>query len=123
MKIKVEDIFMLVDGLNELNKKELPVSLSLKLQRNSLKINDEVDLITKMKKEILNKYKELEENDKSEDSNYYDIATEELEDLDSQEIDIDLQVVSTKELEECGAMIKPMTLMQLNTIITEEEED
>lgn len=119
MNIKVEDVFLLVDGFNELNQKDLPVSMSFKLQKNSFKVNEEVELITKMRQSIVDKYKKLEEDNEGVD--YYEIATKELEELDSQETDIDLQMISAKELEECGILIKPMTLMQLEKVISEED--
>lgn len=125
MKITVQDVFNLVEGLNEINEKELPVSLAFKLQRNSLKINDEAKTAQEFEQKIIDKYKH-----KTTDEGQAFIKNEKLEafnkekdELMSQEIDVGLQQIEISDLNIDGLMIKPRVLMLLDKIIKEDENE
>lgn len=115
MKLKISEIKELVDGLNEIVQKEMNISLSFKVKRNAMKINDEVKIISEMRESIVEKYdlENAEEHNK---------ALEELDELNNQEVDIELQMLSVSELEESNISVKPSVLANLEPIITDDNE-
>lgn len=125
MKITTKKIRELVEGFNELIDKEMPISLSYRIQRNAVKINKESELIHQMTKKIIDKYKddELSDSDKIViKEEFRKKFGEEMEELEEQEIEVDLDLLNLKELEVSGVSIKPASLMLLEPIIEFEED-
>lgn len=125
MKITIKDVFNLVEGLNEINEKELPVSLAFKLQRNSLKISEESKSAQDFENKIVSKYRSGTSEDgqimiKNKDLESFN---KEKEELMAQEVEVDLQQIAISDLDTSELTIKPRTLLLLDKIIKEDKED
>lgn len=122
MKIKVADLYNLSLGLNELSKKELPIALAFKIQRAQKKVSEELIASDKVRQSLIEKYKEKEldngvvqvKKDKLDEFN------EKINELMSQEIDLDIEKINIDDLEKSVEKVKPQTLMQLETILNAE---
>lgn len=115
MKIKVADLYNLSLGLADLADKELPISISLKIQRNQKAVSEELISSDKVRQKIIKEHTE-----KKLDDGLVKLTPKGIEKMDElmeQEIEIELQDISLEELE--GISIKPKTLTQLKTILNE----
>lgn len=128
MKLKLQEINEIIEGLNDINKKEMPMQTAYKFQKNSLRINDEMKTIQDMKDAILEKYrdhdvkdKELEEGKAKLKDEFVDKYYEDVEELNNIECDLDIAMIEIGELE--GVLVSPRTLLALDKIIYQEEAE
>jgi len=63
LKLKLNDLYSLSLGLVSLIEKELPISLAFKIQRIQNKVQEELDASDKVRKKLIEKYKEKELED------------------------------------------------------------
>lgn len=116
LKLKIKEIYELIGGFNELVQKEMPIPLALKIKRNANKINDELRIINEMKKDVIEKH-----NTKTKEG--HSRMLEEIDELDTQEIDIDLQLIYTSELNSSDISVKPAVLVNLDPIIKDDTDE
>lgn len=122
MKIKVADLYNLSLGLNELSKKELPIALAFEIQRVQKKVSEELIASDKVRQSLIEKYKEKELDNggvqiKKDKLNEFN---RKINELMSQEIDLDVKKINIDDLEKSVEKVKPQTLMQLETILKAE---
>lgn len=118
MKIKVADLYDLSLGLNDLADKELPISISLKIEQNQKKVNEELVSTDKIRQKIINKYKDNDvkvENGTKIKEGKVDVFQKEVQELMDQDVELDLKKIDLKDLGEIS--IKPRSLTFLNTIL------
>lgn len=121
MKLTVQELYNLIDGLSSLLDKEIPTSVAFSVQRNFKRISEEVKASDEVRKKIVEKYKEKDNEDgtiqlkKDKLKNYQ----KESDELMQQEVDIDLRVINLADL---GESIKPRILGLLEPIIEEVTE-
>lgn len=122
MKLTVQDVYNLAEGLNGvLDKDDIPTKAAFRLQRNHSKIVDEFEVADKLRREIVDKYKEKEQENglvkiKKDEFDQY---KKEHDELMEQEIDIKLSYIYLHEL---GKTTKPRTLGLLEKILKVEED-
>src|SRR5690625_1879780 len=119
MKLTVEDIYNLAEGIAELSQKELPTKTAFRISRNHRKLIEEVKTADELRQKIVDKYKEKDTEEGAKIKKGQRKAfKEEFDELMKQEVDIKL---STIKLFEIGDTVKPRTLSMLDKIIKEDE--
>lgn len=120
MKVKVKDIYNLKNGLDTLNEKEYPIATALKLQRISLKVNEEYEIASNLRLKLVEKYKEktLDNGNVQLKKDKIPVFNEEMKELLEQDVEITLDKI---ELSALGETIKPSTLILVDKIIKEGE--
>ena len=118
MKIKVSDLYDLSLGLADLAEKELPISTSLTIQRNQKKISEELISSDKVRQTIIEEHteKKLDEGVVKLDKE----GQKKMHELMIQDIELDLQKINIKSLQ--NITVKPKTLTLLNKILEENIE-
>lgn len=119
MKIKVNDLYNLATGFQDLVNKELPIKMALDIQRNAKKINDELSACDKLREKIANKYKEKKLDDgsfKIKKEKFADYRKD-IDELMQQDIEINLKKIKVNELSKNIETLKPKTLMLIESII------
>jgi len=120
MKLTVQDVFDLQEGLADLSEKELNISTSLKIGRISRVVSEEFKTAQETRSKLLQKYKDKDvgigkiklKEDKIEE------FQQELDELMGQEIQVDIEQIKVDDL---GAIqVKPKTINQLNSILKED---
>lgn len=130
MKIKINEIRLICEGLKELP--ELPKNPSYWLSRFFSKLNSEakafekvrINLLTNHAKKDKNGEPLFKKNDKGENTNEYDIADmnafqKEFAQLIEEEFEIDFKPIKLADLGDIK--IKPFTLLKLEKIIKEDK--
>lgn len=117
--MKIQDIYNLAEGLSDLSNKELPISIALKVQRSHTKVVDEVKNADVLRKKLIEKYKESDNDDGTVKikTNKIEVFQKELDELMEQEVDIKLDDIDVSQLEDIS--IKPRTLSLISTILKE----
>ncbi|QBP06952.1 hypothetical protein [Virgibacillus phage Mimir87] len=100
MKLAVQEVYNLTEGLNEIINKELSAVTGLKIHRNHKKLVEEFKSADEVRKKLVEKYKEKDledggvrlKKDKIED------FQKELDDLMKQEVEIKLSPIMLSEL-------------------------
>src|SRR5690625_3425427 len=102
MKLKVADLYDLSLGLNELSQKELPISLSFKIQRAQKVVSDELIASNKIRQQLVGKYKEkeLKNGDVQIKKDKLGTFNNEMKELMSQEVDVEIEKIKIKDLED-----------------------
>src|SRR5690625_4159840 len=120
MKLTVQDLYNLTKGLNDLLDKELSTSTSFTIARNHKKVSDEAKTAEELRKKIIEKYKDKENEDGSIQlkKDKLDEYKKEIEELHEQEVDVDIKKIK---LDDLGESIKPRTLGLLEKIIKEDK--
>lgn len=121
MKLTIQEVYDIGEGLVDLSKKEFAVKTSFRIGRNHKKIEQEINIAEKTRKKIVEKHSDGEVGDgkvklKRDTIEEY---KQELEELMSQEIDIKLSKIYLHEL---GDSISPRTLLLLDSIISEDDD-
>lgn len=122
MKLTVQDVYNLTEGLNELIDKELSAITAFKIQRNHKKLVDEFQSADEVRKKLVEKYKEkdLKDGGVKLKEDKIDDFKKELDDLMKQEVDVKLSPIVLSELKNIS--IKPRTVSLLSEILKEDEE-
>lgn len=121
MKLTVEDIYDLAEGIAELSQKELPTKTAFRISRNHRKLIEEVKTADELRQKIVDKYKEKDTEEGAKIKKGQRKAfKEEFDELMEQEVDIKLSAIK---LFEIGDTVKPRTLSMLDKIIKEDEEN
>lgn len=121
MKTTVQNLYNLTEGLNSLLDKELETSTALVVQRNFTKISEEAKTSEAVRRRIVEKYKDyINDNDQFTDDGKREEFKEEIGELMSQEVDVDIKKLKVSDL---GETIKPRTLAQLSLIIDKEGDE
>lgn len=116
--ITVKDIYNLREGLAEVNERELSIPVAMKMQRNTLKVNEEFSIASGLRTKLIKKYKEKElangnikiKEDKIDEYN------EKIKELMNQEVKINLEKIKSSDL---GDTIKPGILVLIEKILDE----
>jgi|SRR5690625_11116 len=119
MKIKVSDLYNLSLGLNDLADKELPISTSLKVQRNQKNVSEELVSSDKVRQKIIKEHQKEKFDDGS--VKLTDEGIKKIDELMQQDVDVDLQEIKINELEDIS--IKPSSLNLLNKILKDENAE
>ncbi|MCR1834964.1 hypothetical protein NSA56_11215 [Oceanobacillus caeni] len=121
MKLTVQELYNLTEGLSTLLDRELPTSVAFSIQRNFKKVGEEVKASDEVRKKIVEKYKQEDNDDGTIQlkKDKLDDYQKENNELMEQEVEIDLKSIKLSDL---GNMIKPRTLGLLESIIIEEEK-
>lgn len=108
MNIKAKQLMDSVDVLKKISDMNLPISLSYKIAKNIMKIEEELAILNKEKQKLIDKYGEKDEDGKikSDESGrirILDISswTTEYSALEDLQIDIDLTVIPEDDLLSC----------------------
>lgn len=130
MKIKVNEIGNIVEGLNEILQKEIPVKPAYWLARFVNKLDNEIKAFERVRMNLVTQHARKDEdgkllfvkNDKGENTNQYDIADmvafqKEFAELAEEELEIDFKPIKLEQLGDIK--LKPMTLAKLEKIIEE----
>jgi len=120
MKLKVSDLYDLSLGLSDLSEKELSISLSFEIQRASKAVSDELIASDKVRKKIIEKYKEkdLENGQVQIKKDKLIEFNKKMQELMKQEVEVSIDKIDIKDLEKADINIKPKTLMQLDSILS-----
>lgn len=120
MKLTVKEVYNLSEGLNELLDKDLATSTAFTIQRNFTKVGDEVKSSNEVRKKIIEKYKDKENEDGTIQLKKDKLVDyrKEYDELMAQEVEVDLKTINLSDL---GETIKPRTLGLLEPIIKEEK--
>jgi len=117
----MEDVFKLMNGLQALINKELPIGTAYKIQSNFKKVADEVQVADNLRQKLIRKYDvEVLENKIKVKSGKEKEFNEEMNELFKQESDIELKHIKMNDLE--GINIKPSTIMLLQPILKDDDE-
>ncbi len=121
MKLTVEEVYNISQGLSALLDKELPTSVAFSIQRNFKKVGEEVDAANKVKNKLADKYKDhiddngyFKKGKKKEKEEY----NKELKELYDETVEIELNPIKLSDL---GEYIKPRTVGLIEKIIEEEK--
>ena len=122
MKLKVANLYDLSIGLDDLSQKELSISISLKIQRAQKIISEELIASENVRQQVIQKYKdrELDNGGVKIKKDKLREFEEEMNELMKQELDVKLDKISIKDLENEEIKIKPKILMNLETILNAE---
>lgn len=108
MNIKAKQLMDSVDVLKKISNMNLPISLSYKIAKNIMKIEEELTILNKEKQKLIDKYGEKDEDGeiKSDESGRIRILdmsswTTEYSALEDLQIDIDLTTISEDDLLSC----------------------
>lgn len=117
--LTVKDVYDLQEGLHQLNEKELPISVALKVQRNAMKVDSEYKIANDLRRKIIEKYKDkqLENGNVQIKKEKLDDFNKEIDELMQQEVKLDLEKVDPSEL---GETIKPRILIQISKMLNVE---
>lgn len=119
MKLTVQDIYELADGLADLSDKELPTKTAFRIGRNKRTIADEVKTADELRRKIADKYKEKDtESGVKIKKDKREAFKKEFDELMAQEVEIKLSILTLHEL---GETTKGKTLANIYTIIKEDE--
>src|SRR5699024_5150158 len=119
--MKMEDVFKLMNGLQALINKELPIGTAYKIQSNFKKVADEVQVADNLRQKLIKKYDvEVLENKIKVKSGKEKEFNKEINELFKQESDIELKHIKMNDLE--GINIKPSTIMLLQPILKDDDE-
>src|SRR5690625_3217378 len=120
--LTVQDIFNLKEGLLVVNEKELPISVAYKLQKTSLKVDEEYQIANGLRTKIIEKYKEktLDNGNVKIKEDKLDTFNKEVKELMGQEVKLELEKLKLSDL---GETIKPATLILIDKILEEESDD
>lgn len=118
--MKVKDILNLKQGLGIINENEFPMALAYKLQKISLKVDEEFEVYQGLRTKLIEKYKEktLENGNVKIKRDKLPIFNKEHKELTEQDVDIKLDKIKLSDL---GETIKPSTLVLIDKIIKEDE--
>lgn len=122
MKLTVQDVYNLMEGLGSLAEKELSTKTAFRIQRNQKKVMDEFEIADKLRKKLIEKYKEKDLDNgtvKLKEDKLHEFKKD-YDELMEQEVDIKLSYIYLHEL---GDTIQPKVLGQLDTIIREDESN
>lgn len=118
MKLTVEELYNLAEGISELSNKELDTKTAFKIARNHRKIADEIKTADELRQKIVEKYKKEDED--SIKKEYRQSFKKEFDELMEQEVEIKLAMIG---LHEVGKTATGKMLANLDVIIKEDEED
>lgn len=119
MKLTVQELYYLLEGLNNVLDEKLPVSTAFAIQRNFKRIGEEVNSSNEVKNSLVEKYREhITEDGRILDEDIMGAYQKEYQELMEQEVDLSLIKINLSDL---GESIEPRTLGLLETIIKEEE--
>lgn len=131
MKIKVNEIRSIGEGLNEILEKELPVKPAYWLARFANKLDSEIKAFERVRMNLVTQHAKKDENgkllfiknDKGENTNQYDITdmvafNKEFAELAEEELEVNFKPIKLEQLGDIK--LKPMTLAKLEKIIIEE---
>lgn len=122
IKLTVKDI---VDGRQALEKLyvcDLPVLISFSLAKNLKKINEICTSFDQIKMKLFDKYGEIDEKDKNMKrikDEHIDKYNEEMTTLFKEEIELDLDLISIKDL--TNIKMTPMDLVYLEKLVKYQE--
>lgn len=122
MNLTVQDIYNLNEGLIVVNEKDLPIKAALKLQRNSLKVNEEYNVASGIRRKIIDKYKDkkLDNGNVKIKKDKIEVYNKEIKELMEQDVKVELEKINPSDL---GETIKPRTLILIDKILKEASED
>lgn len=122
MNLTVQDIYNLNEGLIVVNEKDLPIKVALKLQRNSLKVNEEYNVASGIRRKIIDKYKDkkLDNGNVKIKKDKIEVYNKEIKELMEQDVKIELEKINPSDL---GETIKPRTLILIDKILKKASED
>ena len=125
MNIKAKQLMDSVDVLKRITDTIMPISLSYKLAKNIMKIEEELVILNKEKQKLIDKYGEKDEdgNIKSDESGrikILDISAwmVEYSALEDLEIDIDLTIIPEEDLLSCKDLnVTPSDIISISYMI------
>lgn len=125
MNIKAKQLMDSVDVLKRITDTNMPISLSYKLAKNIMKIEEELVILNKEKQKLIDKYGEKDEdgNIKSDESGRIKILdisawTVEYSALEDLEIDIDLTIIPEEDLLSCKDLnVTPSDIISISYMI------
>lgn len=125
MNIKAKQLMDSVDVLKKISDMNLPISLSYKIAKNIMKIEEELAILNKEKQKLIDKYGEKDEDGKikSDESGRIRILditswTTEYSALEDLQIDIDLTVIPEDDLLKCNELnITPSDIILISYMV------
>lgn len=114
MKITIEDLYGLAEGITELSNKELPTKSAFVVSRNLKKIKEEIQSAEEIRSKLLERFSVDGEIEKGREKEF----NAEFSELLEQEIDINLSTIS---LDDIGDTATAKMLLSLDKIIKEDE--
>ena len=122
MKLTVEQLYALVEGLNSLVEKELPISAAFSIQKNISTVTNELEASDKLRDKIIQKYASEVKEDGSADIPQENVANfhKEHDELMKHEVEIELSSIKYSQL---GETITPQALGQLIPILKKDDEE
>ena len=122
MKLTVEKLYGIVEGLNTLMDKELPIEAAFSVQRNMKMLANELEASDKLRDKIVKKYaSEIKKDGTATIPNENkESFQKEYDELMKHEIGIDIEPIFKTQL---GDSIKPKTIVQLSDILSDEKKE
>ena len=122
MELTVEKLYAIVEGLNTLMDKELPISAAFSVQRNMKVLSNELEASDKLRDKIVQKYaSEIKEDGTATIPNEnMESFQKEYDELMKHEIGIDIEPILKTQL---GDSIKPKTIAQLSDILADDYKE
>lgn len=118
MKLTIQEIHNIQEGLADLLDRELSVKVAFKIQLNFKKLGKEVGAANDVRRGLLNKYSEyITDGNRIKDAKIKAKYDKELDELMAQEAKVDVEKIKLSELD---GHIKPRTLGLIDKLIEEE---
>jgi hypothetical protein len=114
--LTVKDIYNLKEGLEIIGENDYPISFAYKLQKISLKVEEEYQVASKLRMKIIEKYDEHITDGVVAPGKPRENFSKEIKELMEQEVKVKLDTIKLSDL---GEKIKPKTLVLLDKIIKE----
>jgi len=112
MKVKVVDILNANEGLKKIASLPINIKVSYQLMRLGNKISDELKVFDDKRKELLNKYGEINEgNWKVKEENMTDF-TKDINDILEEDVDIEFEPISLDNLGDVKISLADLNLLK-----------
>src|SRR5699024_1718222 len=118
--MKVQNLYEMIQGLNDVIDKELPTKVAFDLQKNLRNIQHEAKPADELKKKLNEKFKDYIDECRIENKEKREAYLKELEEISAQEVEVELIKVN---LDDLGEFIKPRTLYLIEPMIKIEGEE
>ncbi|MCD2137164.1 hypothetical protein [Salinicoccus halitifaciens] len=122
MELSIEKLYALVEGLNSLVEKELPISAAFSIQKNISIVTAELETSDKLRDKIIQKFASEIREDGSADIPHENLEEfrKEYDELMQHKVEIELTSIKHSQL---GETITPLALGQLMPILVEDVEE
>lgn len=121
MKLSLQEVHNIQEGLSTLLDKELSVKVAFAVQRNFKELGKEVRATNEVKKKLIEKYREhITKDGRIVDAKIRESYNKELDELMAEEVEVDVRKLH---LEDLGDFIMPRTLGLIEKIIDDGVEE